>query len=80
MADYRFYSLQAVVQYVNPNGSYQSQWRLRLVQRWTGDRMVDSSRVVRDSELFPLASNYNRRSVLVQPRKTGNGPSMTKNC
>ena len=46
-------SLQAVVQYVNPNGPNQSQWLLRLVQRWTGDRMVDSSRVVRDSELFP---------------------------
>ena len=46
-------SLQAVVQYVNPNGSYQSQWQLRLVQRWTWDQMVDCSRVVRDSELFP---------------------------
>ena len=73
-------SLQAVVQYVNPNGSNQSQWRLRLVQRWTGDRMVDSSRVVRDSELFPWARHYNRCLVLVQPRKTGNGSSMTKNC
>ena len=34
---------------------YQSQWRLRLVQRWTGDRMVASLSLVRDSELFPLA-------------------------
>ena len=71
-------SLQAVVQYVNPNGSHQSQCRLRLVQRWTGDRMVDSSRVVRDSELVPSARHHNRCLVLVQPRKTGKGPSMTK--
>ena len=40
--------------------------------------MVDSSRVVRDSELFPYPRHYNRCLVLVQPRKTGNGPSMTK--
>ena len=40
--------------------------------------MVDSSRVVRDSELFPCARHYNRCLVLVQPRKTGNGPSMIK--
>ena len=56
-------SLQAVVQYVNPNGTYQPQWRLRLVQRWTGDRMVDSSRVVRDSELFPWARHYSASST-----------------
>ena len=52
----------------------------QLVERFTEDRRVASSRLTGDTVLCPCAKHFILCLVLVKPRMTGSRPHMTENC